>query len=675
MARFQIRSDFQPQGHQPRAIKACCKNLDKRYPKQILKGVTGSGKTFVMANIIERVQRPTLIITHNKTLVGQLYQEFKGFFPNNSVEYFVSYYDYYQPEAYVASRDIYIEKDAKINEEIDFLRHRATASLFERDDIIIVASVSCIYGLGSPDTYLALKVAIKVGDELSREDLLRNLVKIQYSRGEYLVRGGFRVRGDVVEIFPKSSETGIRVEFFGDEVERISEVDPLTGVSIRSLDQVSVYPAQHYVTFEHQRETAFSEILKEMEEQEQGFKQSEKWIEAQRIRERTQFDLEMMQEIGFCKGIENYSRHLEGRAAGSCPGTLLDYLPSDGLVFLDESHVTIPQLKGMYNGDFSRKSTLVDYGFRLPSALDNRPLKYEEFRCLKYPVIYVSATPGPVELEDARDRLVPLIVRPTGLLDPEILVRPLGFQVDDVIKEAQLRIARNERVFVTTLTKRMAEDLSEYLTENGVDCRYLHSEIDTMERMELIRKLRLGDYHVLIGINLLREGLDVPEVSLVCVMDADKEGFLRSATSLIQTSGRAARNVNGQVIFYADKLTDSMKAAIRESQYRRRLQMEYNKEHGITPKSISKAIAASIYDEIPDKVGREKTALDHQVKEKLDDLVDLDEAQKLLEVKRLNDWMKSASEQLNFELATVLRDKIYELQGKTSQGKSRLKTR
>ncbi len=663
MARFQIKSDFNPQGHQPQAIEACCHHLETRRPTQILKGVTGSGKTFVMANIIERVQRPTLIITHNKTLVGQLYQEFKAFFPENAVEYFVSYYDYYQPEAYMASKDIYIEKDAKINEEIDFLRHRATASLFERDDIIIVASVSCIYGLGSPETYQALKVGIKVGEELSREDLLRSLVKIQYSRGEYLIRGGFRVRGDVVEIFPKSAETGIRVEFFGEEVEQISEVDPLTGLRIRRLDQVNIYPAQHYVTFEHQRENAFSEILKEMEIQEEGFKSGEKWIEAQRIRERTQFDLEMMQEIGFCKGIENYSRHLEGRAPGSAPGTLLDYLPAHAMVFLDESHVTIPQLKGMYNGDHSRKSTLVDYGFRLPSAMDNRPLKYEEFRALKHSMIYVSATPGPVELEDARDALVPLIVRPTGLLDPEILVRPSRFQVDDVIKEAQVRIKRNERVFVTTLTKRMAEDLSEYLTDNGVNCKYLHSDIDTIERMELIRKLRLGDFDVLIGINLLREGLDVPEVSLVCVMDADKEGFLRSTTSLIQTSGRAARNINGQVIFYGDKLTDSMKAAIRESQYRRRLQIEYNNEHGITPQSITKAISASIYDEIPSKESSEKPPLEAQVKEKLNALVDLDEAKKQLEIKRLNEWMKSASEQLNFELAAVLRDKIYELQG------------
>lgn len=618
-----------------------------------------------MAKIIESVQRPTLIITHNKTLVGQLYQEFKSFFPNNAVEYFVSYYDYYQPEAYVPSRDIYIEKDSKINEEIDYLRHRATASLFEREDIIIVASVSCIYGLGSPDNYLSLKVSLEVGQQVDREEVLRSLVKIQYGRSEYLSRGNFRARGDVVEIFPKASETGIKVEFFGDEIDRISEYDPLTGVILRDLEKVNVYPAQHYVTFEHQREQAFDRIRSELEFQEHSFLQAQRFIEAQRIRERTSFDLEMILEMGYCKGIENYSRHLEGREAGSPPETLLSYLAREALIFIDESHVTIPQLKGMYNGDMARKQNLVDFGFRLPSALDNRPLRYEEFRDIQNQVIYVSATPGLIELQDARHNLIPLIIRPTGLLDPEIIVRPARYQVDDVIKESRIRIERNERVFVTTLTKKMSEDLKEYLEEQGLKCEYLHSDIDTIERLELIRRLRLGEFHILVGINLLREGLDVPEVSLVCVMDADKEGFLRSTTSLIQISGRAARNINGQVIFYADKLTDSIKGAIRESTDRRRIQLAYNEEHGIIPVGISKAIAASIHDEIPENSEDSQINLDREVRSKLEQIPPLKGEDLHREVKKLSRWMHEAAEGLNFELAALLRDKIYELQGKS----------
>jgi len=664
-----VKSNFQPAGHQPAAISSVVQNLGEGKRHQILKGVTGSGKTFVMAKVIEQVQRPTLIITHNKTLVGQLYQEFKSFFPENAVEHFVSYYDYYQPEAYLPSRDIYIEKDSQINEEIDYLRHRATASLFEREDIIIVASVSCIYGLGSPDNYMSLKVGLEVGQEIEREDVLRALVKIQYSRSEYLSRGSFRARGDVLEIFPKASETGIKVEFFGEEVERICEYDPLTGVTIRDLQNVNIYPAQHYVTFEHQRELALDRIRAELEVHEAQFLNSDQFIEAQRIRERTSYDLEMIQEMGYCKGIENYSRHLEGREGGSPPNTLLSYLPRGALVFIDESHVTIPQLKGMYNGDKSRKQNLVDYGFRLPSALDNRPLQYEEFREVPNQILYVSATPGLVELQDARDTTIPLIIRPTGLLDPEILVRPSRYQVDDVIKEARIRIERSERVFVTTLTKKMAEDLKEYLEEQGLACEYLHSEIHTIERLELIRRLRLGEFHILVGINLLREGLDVPEVSLVCVMDADKEGFLRSATSLIQISGRAARNVNGQVIFYADQLTDSIKEAIREATDRRRTQMAYNEKEGIIPRGISKSVAASIYDEIPNRVEEGQANLEREVKKRLNELPPLEGQKKHEEIRKLSGWMHEAAEGLNFELAAMLRDKIYELQGQEKSGK------
>ena len=657
--KFCVASDFEPKGDQPQAIEAIVKGLVSGEKRQILKGVTGSGKTFVMAKVIETVQRPTLIITHNKTLVGQLYQEFKDFFPDNAVEHFVSYYDYYQPEAYVPTTDTYIEKDSQINEEIDYLRHRATASLFEREDIIIVASVSCIYGLGSPENYMAMKVSIKVGDLVDRDEVLRNLVRIQYQRAMVLTRGSFQARGDVLEIYPKSANSAIRIEFFGDEVERISEFDPLTGVTIKEMEAVNIFPAQHYVTPESKREAAIERIEAELEVRERYFLEHEKLIEAQRIRERTNFDLEMIREIGFCKGIENYSRLLEGREAGSPPDTLLNYLPHNALILLDESHVTIPQLKGMYNGDQARKQNLVDYGFRLPSALDNRPLKYEEYSAINRQTIYVSATPGPVEMDLARHAIVPLIVRPTGLLDPKVTIKPLKYQVDDVLKQISQRRARNERVFVTTLTKKMAEDLSEYLSENGVACRYLHSDVDTMERLDLIRQLRLGEFDALIGINLLREGLDVPEVSLVCVLDADKEGFLRSATSLIQISGRAARHLNGEVIFYADRLTDSMKQAIAEAEYRRHLQIKYNQEHGIEPASIKKRIHDSLRDEIP---------LEEEAEDKLNSLVGVQPKELLAEelqkeIKDLSRLMHKASEALDFELAVRLRDQIFKLQG------------
>lgn len=656
---FNVVSDFEPQGDQKTAIEDLCSSLSDGNKHQILKGVTGSGKTYVMAKTIEKLNRPTIILTHNKTLVGQLYQEFKSFFPDSAVEYFVSYYDYYQPEAYVPSRDVFIEKDSQINEEIDYLRHRATGSVFQREDVIIIASISCIYGLGSPDLYLKMSVSLKVGDEVDRDEILKQLVSIQYSRAMYLVRGTFRVRGDVVEVFPKTSESAIRIEFFGDDVEKISEFDPLTGVVFSELKEVNLYPAQHYVTPKNVIGDAVLRIRGELKEQETNFANTGKLIEAQRIRERTAFDLEMISEIGFCSGIENYSRHLEGRNEGEPPTTLLDYLPHNAMIFLDESHATIPQLKGMYNGDRARKQNLVDFGFRLPSALDNRPLQYEEFDKIDRQVVYVSATPGPIELQNASERLIPLIIRPTGLLDPEIVVKPVQFQVDDVIKECKIRVERNERVFVTTLTKKMSEDLSEYMVDQGVNAKYLHSEIKTIERQELIRDLRLGKFDVLIGINLLREGLDVPEVSLVCVLDADKEGFLRSSTALIQISGRAARNANGQVIYYADKMTDSINASIQEANTRRSLQKEYNRIHGIVPTTIYKDVYESIRDEIPVEEEAEK-AIEavHQTKH-------FSEEEKLIEVKNLSKLMHKASEDLNFELAAKLRDEIYVLQGKS----------
>jgi excinuclease ABC subunit B len=654
---FVLDSAFQPQGDQPAAIESLVQNLRAGVSNQILKGVTGSGKTYVMAKVIEKLNRPTIVITHNKTLVGQLYQEFKSFFPNNAVEYFVSYYDYYQPEAYVPSKDIYIEKDASINEEIDFMRHRATSSLFEREDILIVASVSCIYGLGSPENYLNMKVSLKTGEEICREELMRELVRIQYSRSDFAVRGSFKARGDTIEIYPKTSDKAIRVELFGDEVERILECDGLTGRVLQELTQVNIFPAQHYVTPAGNLEKAIEIIRAELAEMEARFLKENKLIEAQRIRERTLFDLEMLSTVGYCNGIENYSRHLEGRQTGDAPGTLIDYLPHNALIFLDESHVTIPQLRGMYNGDRSRKQTLVEYGFRLPSALDNRPLKYEEFVGMKKQTVYVSATPGPVELENAAARMIPLIVRPTGLLDPQIIVRPTEYQVDDILKELHLRKERNERVFITTLTKKMAENLATYYQEQGILCRYMHSDIQAMERLEIIRELRMGKFDVLIGINLLREGLDVPEVSLVCVLDADKEGFLRSATSLIQISGRAARNINGCVIFYADRLTPAIKAAIAESEERRRAQKIYNEQHGIVPTTISKKIADSIYGEVPgdENSGREELFPQYGKK--------MSEKEKQMAAETLRKAMREAAEALQFEEAAKMRDQLYALLG------------
>ncbi|PCJ16142.1 MAG: excinuclease ABC subunit B [Candidatus Cloacimonadota bacterium] len=656
---FKVVSEFEPQGDQISAIADLSSSLENKNKHQILKGVTGSGKTYVMAKTIEKLNRPTLVLTHNKTLVGQLYQEFKSFFPNNAVEYFVSYYDYYQPEAYLPSRDVFIEKDSQINEEIDYLRHRATGSVFQREDVIIVASVSCIYGLGSPDLYLKMSVSLKCGEEVDRDTILKQLVSIQYTRAAYLTRGTFRVRGDVVEVFPKTSESAIRVEFFGDDVEKIMEFDPLTGVVFNELKEVNLYPAQHYVTPKNVIGDALLRIRKELKEQELKFAKNGQLIEAQRIRERTSFDLEMISEIGFCSGIENYSRHLEGRKEGDPPTTLLDYLPHNALIFLDESHATLPQLKGMYNGDRARKQNLVDYGFRLPSALDNRPLQYEEFDKIDRQVIYVSATPGPIELQNASNNLIPLIIRPTGLLDPEIIIKPIEFQVDDVIKECKIRVEKNERVFVTTLTKKMSEDLSEYMVDQGVNAKYLHSEIKTIERQEIIRDLRLGKFDVLIGINLLREGLDVPEVSLVCVLDADKEGFLRSSTALIQISGRAARNVNGQVIYYADKMTDAIKFSIQEANTRRSIQKEYNRVNNIIPKTIYKTIYDSIRDEIPVEEEAE------QAIEAVKQIKNLSEKEKLSEIKNLSKLMHKSSEELNFELAARLRDEIYVLQNKS----------
>ena len=589
--RFQLVSKFKPQGDQPEAIRKLVEGIKQGKKHQTLLGATGTGKTFTISNVIKEVNKPTLVIAHNKTLAGQLYSEFKEFFPNNAVEYFVSYYDYYQPEAYVPSTDTYIEKDARINDEIDKLRHSATSALFERKDVIIVASVSCIYGLGSPEEYRENVLSLRVGMEIDRNRMLRKLVDIQYERNDInFTRGTFRVRGDVVEIFPASrDEHCIRVEFFGDEIDRIREVDALTGEIMGEREHVAIFPASHFVTREEIMKIAIQNIEKELEERLEELRSQGKLLEAQRLEQRTRYDLEMMREMGFCSGIENYSRHLTLRPPGSTPYTLLDYFPDDFLIVIDESHVTIPQIRGMYNGDRARKQVLVDYGFRLPSALDNRPLRFDEFEERVHQVIYVSATPGPYELEKAPD-VVEQIIRPTGLLDPTIDVRPIEGQIDDLIGEIQERVKRNERVLVTTLTKKMAEDLTDYLKEIGIKVRYLHSEIKTLERIEIIRDLRLGVFDVLVGINLLREGLDIPEVSLVAILDADKEGFLRSEHSLIQTIGRAARNANGHVIMYADTITKSMEKAINETRRRRSIQEEYNRKHGIVPKTIQKEI-------------------------------------------------------------------------------------
>lgn len=652
---FQLTTEFQPRGDQPAAIAALTKALQAGAKAQTLLGVTGSGKTFTMANVISQLQKPALILAPNKTLAAQLYREFKTFFPQNAVEYFVSYYDYYQPEAYVPSRDLYIEKDSSINEEIDKMRHGATRSLFERNDVIIVASVSCIYGLGSPEAYQGLLVFVEQGSQWDRQHLLRELTKIQYTRNDFdFHRGTFRVRGDVVEIFPSHiDDRAIRLEFFGDEVEAIFEIDPLRGEILQPLDKIAIYPASHYVTWEDRMKKATVNIRAELESRLKELKTEDKLVEVQRLMQRTNYDLEMMEEIGFCKGIENYSRHLTGRAPGEPPPTLLDYFPKDYLLFVDESHITVSQVQGMYNGDRARKQNLVDFGFRLPSALDNRPLKFEEFNQLTSQVIYVSATPGEYEVKRSQEKIVEQVIRPTGLIDPTVEVRPATHQVDDLVEEMRKRIARRERVLVTTLTKRMSEDLTSYLQDIGLQVRYLHSDIDTIERVALLKELRKGTFDILVGINLLREGLDLPEVSLVAILDADKEGFLRSERSFIQTFGRAARNVNGHVILYADKTTQSMAKAIQETYRRRKLQEAYNQKHGITPATVQKRI-----EDILDTP--EEADYFTVPKEDFVETVDLQDIPE--QITQLREQMKQAAEELDFENAATLRDKIKELE-------------
>ena len=655
---FRLVTDFEPKGDQPGAIKALSEGIEKGLRHQVLLGVTGSGKTFTIAHVIANVQKPTLVIAPNKTLAAQLYGELKRFFPNNAVEYFVSYYDYYQPEAYIPQTDTYIQKDASINEQIDKLRHSATRSLLERDDVIIVASVSCIYGLGSPEAYYGMILYVEKGDEIPIEKAIRKLVEMHYVRNEWdFSRGRFRVRGDVLDIYPVYEEDkAIRIVFFDDVVESVEEIDPLTGRIRKKLNRITIFPATHYVTTSDTRERAIRAIKEELRERIRYFEEKGKLLEAQRIKERTLFDLEMIMEMGYCHGIENYSRHLTGRAPGEPPPTLLDYFPKDFLTIIDESHITVPQLVGMYRGDRSRKETLVEYGFRLPSALDNRPLRFEEFEERVNQVIYVSATPGPYELRKA-EQVVEQIIRPTGLVDPEIVVRPAKNQVDDLIGWIRDRTARNERVIVTTLTKRMAEDLTEFLLDLGIKTRYLHSDIDALERVAIIRDLRKGVFDVLVGINLLREGLDLPEVSLVAIMDADKEGFLRSERSLIQTCGRAARNVNGTVILYADVLTESMKRAINESNRRRRIQLEYNQRYGITPETIKKDI-----DNILESVYEADYVRLPVIKEEEGGYTSIEDMEKAIE--ELKKKMKKASQNLEFEKAAVLRDRIKELEGK-----------
>ncbi|HEX9062069.1 MAG TPA: excinuclease ABC subunit UvrB [Clostridia bacterium] len=654
MPDFKICSDYTLRGDQPKAVEGLADGIINGFQHQTLLGVTGSGKTFTMANVIERVQKPTLVIAHNKTLAAQLCSEFKEFFPNNSVEYFVSYYDYYQPEAYIASTDTYIEKDSSINDEIDKLRHSATAALFERRDVIIVASVSCIYGLGDPEDYTDLMLSLRPGMIKDRDEVIRKLVDIQYERNEIdFKRGKFRVRGDVLEIFPaSSSKEVIRVEFFGDEIERISEIDYLTGEIYGIANHAAIFPASHYATTRAKMERAMVTIEQELEERLKYLRDNQKLLEAQRLEQRTRYDLEMMQEIGFCQGIENYSRHISGREPGSAPFTLLDYFPDDYLLIIDESHVTVPQVGAMYNGDRSRKESLVEYGFRLPSAFDNRPLKFTEFEERVNQVVYVSATPAQYEKSHS-SRVVEQIIRPTGLLDPEIVVRPVKQQIDDLIGEISERIKKNQRILVTTLTKKMSEDLTEYLKEMDFKVKYLHSDVETIERMEIIRDLRLGVFDVLVGINLLREGLDLPEVSLVAILDADKEGFLRSETSLIQTIGRAARNAEGRVIMYADKITESMRKAISETNRRRGIQMEYNEVHGITPQTIQKGIR----DVIEATKAAEET-VEYKV-QKLEKYIEPDELEKILEA--LTKEMKAAAAALDFEKAAQLRDRITDL--------------
>ena len=650
MPAFKVVSEYEPSGDQPQAIEKLAEGIENGLREQVLLGVTGSGKTYTMAKVIEKVQRPTLVLAHNKTLAAQLCEEFREFFPDNAVEYFVSYYDYYQPEAYIPHTDTYIEKDASTNEEIDRLRLSATCSLLERRDVIVVSSVSCIYGLGEPDDFAKMMISLRTGMTMERDELLRRLVEDRYERNDIAFeRNMFRVRGDTVELYPAYyKDRAVRVEFFGDEIERITEFHPVTGAAIRTLQHVAVYPASHYVTPKDKMDAAITEIKKEMEEQVAYFKEHDKLIEAQRIRQRTEYDMEMMMELGYCSGIENYSRVIGQRPAGSPPMTLLDFFPDDFVLFVDESHVTLPQVRAMYNGDHARKKSLVEYGFRLPCAFDNRPLKFEEFEERFGQAVYVSATPGPYERERA-DQVVEQVIRPTGLLDPRVEVRAVLGQIDDLSEEIRQRAARNERVLVTTLTKRMAEDLTEHFKANGIRVRYMHSDVAALERMEIIRDLRLGEFDVLVGINLLREGLDLPEVSLVAILDADKEGFLRSETSLIQTIGRAARNADGLVILYADTITPSMKAAIDETERRRKLQNDYNVAHGIVPKTIRKSVREMV------EISHTAEEASRLTKKKLS------AAERQATIARLEKEMKQASKMLEFEIAAVLRDQIIEL--------------
>lgn len=657
MAQFEVISQYQPSGDQPQAIETLVNGLENGIDEQILLGVTGSGKTYTMAKVIERMQRPTLVLAHNKTLAAQLCAEFKEFFPNNAVEYFVSYYDYYQPEAYIPHTDTFIEKESSINDEIERLRHSATSALFERRDVIVVASVSCIYGLGDPIDYSQMVISLRTGQTRDFDELLQKLIEIRYERNDIsFERNMFRVRGDTVEIFPVySQDKAIRVEFFGDEIERISEINPVTGQPTRIVNHVAIYPASHYVTTKEKMVAAVKEIRRECDERVEYFRSQDKLIEAQRIAQRTNYDIEMIQELGYCSGIENYSRVISGRPVGSAPMTLLDYFPKDFLLFVDESHVTLPQVRAMYNGDRSRKDTLVECGFRLPSAYDNRPLKFSEFQERLNQVVYVSATPSDYEYERA-GQIAEQIIRPTGLVDPKIEVRPIDGQIDDLIGEINARIAKGERTLVTTLTKKMAEDLSGYLEGAGIKCRYMHHDIGATERMEIIRDLRLGNFDVLVGINLLREGLDLPEVSLVAIIDADKEGFLRSTTSLIQTIGRAARNANGTVIMYADRITTAMAQAIDETERRREKQIAYNAEHGIVPKTIVKSVRdiieiSSDVDAVPNLKNKKK----------------MTDKERRQEIQRLEKAMEKAAKMLEFEYAAALRDRLIELRGETNK--------
>ena len=655
MPDFEVVSPYQPAGDQPEAIAALAAGIENGLSEQTLLGVTGSGKTFTMAKVIEAVQRPTLVLAHNKTLAAQLCAEFKEFFPHNAVEYFVSYYDYYQPEAYIPHTDTFIEKDSATNDEIDRLRLSATASLIERRDVIVVSSVSCIYGLGEPDDYAKMMVPLRVGAEFPRDELLKRLIEIRYERNDIAFeRNMFRVRGDTVELWPAYyKDTAIRVEYFGDEIDRISEINVVTGTPVRRLEHIPIFPASHYITPKEKMDKAIQEIYRELEERVAWFQERDMLVEAQRIKQRTMYDIEMMQELGYCSGIENYSRPIAGRPAGSAPMTLMDYFPKDFLMFIDESHVTLPQVRAMYNGDHARKTTLVDYGFRLPCAFDNRPLKFDEFEQRVNQVVYVSATPG--EYEKTRSgQIVEQVIRPTGLLDPRIDVRPVEGQIDDLIGEINQRVERKERVLVTTLTKKMAEDLTAYLKNAGIKVQYMHHDIDTIERQEIIRDLRLGTYDVLVGINLLREGLDLPEVSLVAILDADKEGFLRSETSLIQTIGRAARNADGLVIMYADKMTPSMMAAIGETERRRKKQDAFNQAHGIVPKTIIKSVRDVI----------ELSAAEEESEQLLRNKTKLSKKERDAAIEKLEKEMKEASKRLEFEYAAVLRDRIIELKGK-----------